>query len=336
MRAAGRRLADALILVRSAVPVRPRSGSVSRPDSAVADFADGRFVTSDNTVLRVRESVVDGYRPTDPTVVLVHGWTLDLTAWERVVPLLCGRVRRPVRVLRYDHRGHGRSTAAAAGTATLAQAADDLRELISALVPQGPVVLAGHSMGGMVIMALAEQHPELVAERVAAIALVATSSGGLSDLTFGLPRWLAARVASLERRFNRQLAARRRPALFARSRLARAGLRWLLFGDHPARADIAVTAAQVGRCDPASMVGFRDSLSGHERREALAVLRGKPAVVLAGGADRLLPVPHAKVIADELPDADFVVFPRAGHILALERDHEVAERIARLVNSLQW
>ena len=44
--------------------------------------------------------------------------------------------------------------------------------------PEGPVVLVGHSMGGMTVMSLAGQHPDVVRERVVAVALIATSAGG--------------------------------------------------------------------------------------------------------------------------------------------------------------
>ena len=53
----------------------------------------------------------------------------------------------------------------------------DLDAVLRALAPDGPLVLVGHSMGGMTIMALAEQRPELFAERVAGVALLSTSAG---------------------------------------------------------------------------------------------------------------------------------------------------------------
>lgn len=281
-----------------------------------------RFVTSDGTALYVAGS---GPVTGGPTLVLAHGWTLDHTSWDRVVDALPGGLR----VLRYDHRGHGGSAPAPDGTATVAQAADDLAELIESRVPTGPVVLAGHSMGGMAAMALAERHPELFADRVAGVAFVATSSGGLSDLTLGLPPWLGKRLMSIERVADRRIA--RQPKLLGRPKLARPGLRWLLFGSRARSGDVAATAAQVGRCHPASMVGFRLSLNEHERREALARMRTVPTIVLAGGADRLTPLPHARAIAEQLPDTDFVIYPGAGHMLPYERDAEVAAHLAALV-----
>jgi pimeloyl-ACP methyl ester carboxylesterase len=309
----------------STLRVEPAAARATPWDPA----AGHRFVTADGTVLHVRDA---GQRqPGDPTLVLVHGWTLDHTSWDRVVTALTTTVGRPIRVLRFDHRGHGGSAPAPAGTATVAQAADDLAELIADRVPDGPIVLVGHSMGGMAVMALAQRHPELVRARIAAVGLVATSSGGLSGATLGLPNRVAGLVRRIERRVNRRLARLRRPVLLPKPALARPGLRWLLFGTGPLRADVAATAEQVGRCHPASMVAFRQSIDEHERTDVLAGLRGLPVVLLAGSVDRLTPLAHARVIAGELADAEFVTYPRAGHMLPYERATEVAAHVATLI-----
>ncbi len=276
-----------------------------------------RFVTSDGTALFVSESgEFDG-----ATIVLIHGWTLDHTSWDRVAAALPGKV------VRYDHRGHGGSAPAPRGTATIEQTADDLAELIEARVPTGPVVLVGHSMGGMAAMALAERHPALFADRIGAVGLVATSSGGLSELTLGLPRWLARPVMAAERRIDKRIAGMRRSRL---GRPAGPTLKWLLFGAGAAPADVRATADQVGRCHPASMAAFRLSLNEHERRAALAALREIPVTILAGGVDRLTPLTHARAIADELPGARLMIYPQAGHMLPYERTEEVAAHVAAL------
>jgi pimeloyl-ACP methyl ester carboxylesterase len=285
--------------------------------------ARGRFVTSDGTALHV---VDEGPVDSPVTVVLVHAWTLDHTSWDRVASTLS----RTVRVLRYDHRGHGGSSPAPFGTATIDQLASDLSELITDRVPSGPLVLAGHSIGGMTLMALAERNPELVASRVTGVAFVATSSGGLDTLTLGLPGPLARVVMRGERFVNSRLARVEHRALLAKPRLAEPGLRWLLFGRRPRREDVAAAAEQVARVHPASMVGFRASLSDHARRAALAVYKDIPAVVLAGGEDRLTPPAHSRLIAAELPSSELVIYPGAGHMLPFERGLEVTARIGGL------
>ncbi|HEY2696457.1 MAG TPA: alpha/beta hydrolase [Pseudonocardiaceae bacterium] len=286
-----------------------------------------RFVTSDGTALHIDDSAPAG--GADLTVILLHGWTLDHTEWQRVVPALTNAVNLRLRVIRYDHRGHGGSAPAKPGTATIAQLADDLAELIADRVREGPIVLVGHSMGGATIMAFAERHPELLA-RIVGTVFVATTSGGLSNLTYGLPRWLAPRVYRAEQRVNRRLSKIEHGSLMRRTAVMRPALRWLVFGKKPNRRDVADTAGQLGRGNPASIAGFRLSLGEHERREALAALRDKPTIVLAGGADRLLPVPHARIIADALR-AELVIYPDAGHMLNVERTAQVADRIAHVI-----
>ena len=55
------------------------------------------------------------------------------------------------------------------------------------MAPDGPLVLVGHSMGGMTIMALAEQRPELFADRVRGVALIGTSAGEVGRRGLPLP-----------------------------------------------------------------------------------------------------------------------------------------------------
>jgi pimeloyl-ACP methyl ester carboxylesterase len=291
-----------------------------------------RFVTSDGVALHVRDTgpVHSGM----PTVVLIHGWTMDHTSWDRVADALPRMLDRGVRVLRFDHRGHGGSAPAPTGTATIARATDDLAELIADRVQEGPLVLAGHSMGGAAIMALAEQHPELVAKRVLGAAFVATTSGGLAHVDLGLPAWMAAIGLAGERRVMRRIARLERSVLSRRTGAVAPGLRWLAFGKRPDWADVRASATQVGQCHPASLAGFRFSLNEHERATALAAFVGKPTVVLSGTRDRLTPTTHARIIAEELPDTRLHLYPGAGHMLPLERSDDVAERIAGLIRQV--
>lgn len=301
-----------------------------------------RFTTRDGTRLRVAES---GDGP-GPTLVLVHGWSQDLRTWDRVVDdLRRGGVTS--RVIRYDHRGHGGSDDAPEGTATIGTAADDLAALLRDRVPDGPIVLAGHSMGGMSIMALAERHPELVAGRVAGVAFVATASDDMDRLDLGLPGRRGRLVARgehvlipLTARLGHRApageigdvgrAGRSRPR--ARATALSGVVRALVFGRHPRRADVLSVAEQALAAHPPSVAAFRLSIGEHRRRESLAALRGTPTVVLVGDHDRLCPQRHARAIASSLPDARIVLLPGAGHMINLERADEVAAHVAGLLD----
>jgi pimeloyl-ACP methyl ester carboxylesterase len=295
------------------------------PDLRPASF---ELVTADGVRLH---GETYGPAPAPATVVLLHGYQLSQRLWARQVEAL--RTALPeLRVLTYDHRGHGLSDRGPADRATLGQLARDLR-LVLDTQTQGPVVLVGHSMGGMTIMSLAEQHPELLHERVAGVALLGTSSGGLAENTFGLPT-VVARVAHVTvPRYNGW--ARRRVER-GRPKPASPGTRWLLFGERPDPLDVRRTQDVLDATHPATSDDFYGTFALHDRTHALAALRDLPVVLVAGDRDRLTPLAHACTIADALPHARFVVLPGSGHMLQLERADKVGEALVELcVSSLR-
>ena len=293
----------------------------------MADPTAGRTARgADGTALDVR---VDGPATAPVTVVLVHGWTLDASTWAPVAEALVDT--RPVRVIRFDHRGHGRSAAAAPDTMTIEQLADDLAVVLEQVAPSGPLVLAGHSMGGMTIMALAERHPGVLA-RVAGVALVNTASGGLAEATLGLPAAGIAAFRAVEPRLYataRWRAGRRlgRPAVL------RPALKWLLLGRRASPEAVRATVEAVAACRPQTVSGFRATLDAHDRDVALAAFATIPTVVLAGTGDRLTPVRYSRRLVDALPTAHLTVYPGAGHMLPVERPVAVAARIRGLVDA---
>jgi len=281
---------------------------------------------ADGTPLHIEES---GPADADVTVVMAHGWTLDSRTWEPVARRLDARAR----VLRYDHRGHGRSAPVDPSTMTIDQLADDMAAVVADRAPTGPLVLAGHSMGGMTIMALAERHPSLVADRVAGVALVATASGGLTERAFGLGPQALARVTAAEQRLYRSSRWTRREHLSAVPALLAPGIRWLLLGSHPDRAAVRLTTRVLADCRPTTVSGFRPTLDAHERDAALARFATVPTTILAGALDRLTPLRAARRIHEGLPSAELTIFPGAGHMLPVERAAGTAERIAGLLDA---
>src|SRR3712207_508539 len=134
-----------------------------------------RVVTTDDGVdLHVE---FDGVVDAPLTVVFSHGFTARLAEWE----LQRRALRDRYRLVLWDQRGHGRSAVTPLPDATIDRTGRDLGQVLDAVVPSGPVVLAGHSMGGMSVMALARQRPELFGDRVVGVFLLATSAGGLVE-----------------------------------------------------------------------------------------------------------------------------------------------------------
>jgi pimeloyl-ACP methyl ester carboxylesterase len=271
---------------------------------------------------------IDGPDSAPVTVVLAHGWTLDARIWRPVATaLLAGP--RPPRVIRYDHRGHGRSDRVPPQSMTIDRLADDLAEVLAATTATGRLVLAGHSMGGMTLMALAQRHPALL-DRVRGVALVATASGGVADISFGLPARGAAVVRAIDRRMHGSARWARRASM-GHPLLLEPGLRWLLLGARPDATARRLTRECVAACPPATVAGFRATLDAHERDAALSAFAQIPTQVLVGSRDRLTPVAAARRIVAGLPSAALTVFPGAGHMLPVERVPGVAARIAALL-----
>ncbi|GAA4963503.1 alpha/beta fold hydrolase [Actinoplanes utahensis] len=266
------------------------------------------------------------------TVVLSHGWCQDRRTWRNQIEALSGMGRRAPRVIAYDTRGHGRSGTTHLRSATLAQLGDDMAEVVRRFAPAGPVVLAGHSMGGMTIMEYAHRHPEEFAERVSGLLLVSTTAEGHTHTRYGLPDQIAGLLRAGET-LGAGLLARSGPWRPHRVMLPalRPALRWLLFGDECGEEAMRLTMRALGRAPLRSIGGFRESIGTQARLETLAELAGLPAAVLVGDRDRLTPPACAESIARALPDADLTVVPGAGHMLPLERPAEVSAALTGLI-----
>ncbi|MEU4427258.1 alpha/beta hydrolase [Actinoplanes sp. NPDC024001] len=275
---------------------------------------------------------VSGPADAPVTVVLLHGWCLDRRIWRHQVAALTGMGRKAPRVIAYDTRGHGRSGATRLRSATLDQLGDDLAEVISRFAPSGPVVLAGHSMGGMTIMEYAHRHPDDFAARVAGLLLVSTTAEGHTHTRYGLPPHLATVLRAGET-LGAGLLARSGAWCPHRAVLPalRPALRWLLFGDDCSTDALRLTMRSLGRAPLRSIGGFRESVGAQQRLDTLAALADVPAAVLAGDRDRLTPPACAESIAHALPGAELEIFPGAGHMLPLERPEEVSAALTGIV-----
>ena len=277
---------------------------------------------------------VDGVRLCDPaavTFVLAHGWTLDHTSWQRVTDRLT-RHDAGVRVVRYDQRGHGASATGPRG-ATITRLGDDLAAVVRQLAPSGHLVLAGHSMGGMSIMAMAGRHPELVADRVGGVALVSTAAS-LADaddgaFVAGAPPWLRGVAARMLPWVMRALSLVPGNGRLPAGRVA--GTQALLFGDAFEHGDLADTHGVISRTRASTVGAYYLALSRHDEVEALVHLREVPTTVLVGTRDRLTPQRYAHQIAEALPGAHLEVYEGAGHMLPLECTDSVAAHLLDLV-----
>ncbi|HET6293241.1 MAG TPA: alpha/beta fold hydrolase, partial [Kribbella sp.] len=89
-------------------------------------------VTADGVRLHVETA---GSSDAPVTVLLAHGWTCSTRSWHHQLeglPRVLGS--SAVRVVAYDHRGHGRSETAPPGTTRIDQLADDLVAVLDSVV----------------------------------------------------------------------------------------------------------------------------------------------------------------------------------------------------------
>lgn len=271
-----------------------------------------------------------------PTVVLVHGFSARLEEFLLQRESLRGRARTVL----YDCRGHGQSrTRKRVRAATIDQLGRDLGVVLDEVAPSGPVVLLGHSMGGMTIMALARQRPELFGDRVVGAFLLATSSGGLVEAgPVGAAVRLTRRVGLLQLLLLLlQLWA---PVLERfRKRGTRLGSRWYrhyLFGADDADPEqVALVQDLLEETPLPTTSAFYRSLLDHDEHAALAAMRDIPVTLLVGDSDRLTPVSHSRRMAEALPDAELIVVPGAGHSVNITRRQVVDEALLRLLERVE-
>ena len=280
-----------------------------------------RTVTSgDGTQLHV-----ETFGPADaPPIVLVHGWVEAIRLWHHQIRDLAGEFR----VIAYDQRGHGSSRMPATAAYTDAALAGDLNAVLDACLRPGErCVVAGHSMGGMSIVAWAGRNADRVSQRLAGAVLVNT---GMSEMPshsklFGdhagphLHEWLAPAVLASPLRAPTMLEpislrAVRRIALASDASLAKVAFCHQMFLTAP---------APVRR-------GFGRMMIPLDLMPAVASL-AVPTIVIASEHDLLLPPWHAEQLAAALPIVDeHVVLPGIGHIATIEAPDEVTSRLLRL------
>jgi pimeloyl-ACP methyl ester carboxylesterase len=206
-------------------------------------------------------------------------------------------------------------------------------------VPTGPLVLVGHSMGGMTIMALAELYPEMFSDRVVGTVLMATSGGGLRGETrFGLPAIIARAGMPLLPVVNS--AARLSSGVLDRARRASADLAWLLtrrygFGcDRPSAALVSYVEEMNSRTSTETVARYLRTLYTHARYPALVALKDTPTLVIVGDRDMITPLSHSEEIVRRLPEAEFVMVPDSGHVVMLEHADEVNEALVAFLDRI--
>jgi pimeloyl-ACP methyl ester carboxylesterase len=188
-------------------------------------------------------------------------------------------------------------------------------------------------MGGKTLLALADRHPELFAERIVGVALVGTAAGAFAETIFGIPGVVGRALRPVAPGVVR--AANRRAQLLEQGRRAGSDVAFLLtrrlsYGGNPPPSLVAFMEHMIASTSVEVMTEFFDTFLDHDKLEALQVLASVETVILCGDKDMLTPVKNSHVMADALPDAELVVVPGAGHMVMLERPAVVNGACRRL------
>jgi len=246
---------------------------------------------------------------TGPDLVMIHGWGLHSGIWDSVMPLL----EPHVRVTRVDLPGHGRSDWMSGG------GLDDMVDAVHAVVPDNAIWL-GWSLGGLVAMRAAAR------SKVGVQALVTVAS---SPSFVRRPGWQSALLPSLLQTFAAELEQDYHRTL---DRFLALQVR----GSEQATAVLKSLRGVMqlhGEPHPAGLRAGLDILADSDLRESLPTI-DRPALLLAGERDTLVPLAAVQATRDMLPNAQLTVLPGAGHAPFISAPGLFAETINTFVTEL--
>ncbi|WP_028636333.1 alpha/beta fold hydrolase [Nocardioides sp. URHA0032] len=283
-------------------------------------------VAEDGTPLHVEVDEADSA----VTLVFCHGYSLNLDCWHFQREHYRGRIRS----VYYDQRSHGRSGRSPIGHATIDQLGQDLVRILEEVVPDGPVVLVGHSMGGMTIVALAQQHPELFGDRIVGTSLISTTAGGLdpSRILFPMmPTWAGSGamhrgVATLARGHRAVDGLRRlgrNVALVATDQLA--------FGDHVPASYVEFVDSMLAATPFEVVAEFFPGFGQLDKFDHVGVLANVPTTIICGTEDKLTSIGHSRKLHGRIDGSTLLECHGAGHMVILERYDEVDGELDKLL-----
>jgi pimeloyl-ACP methyl ester carboxylesterase len=294
-------------------------------------------VADDGVDLHVEIDEYDGHgsgrrarRAPELTVVFAHGYSLTLDSWH----FQRAGYRGQVRTVFYDQRSHGRSGRSPQGHATMEQLGRDLGTVLDTVVPEGPIVLVGHSMGGMTIMALAEDHPELFGDRIVGVGLISTSAGGLEPhriiaplLPSNVGGMLAARLISVLARGHRQVDGFRR---IGRS-VAMVATDELAFGDDVPASYVEFVDQMLSATPFEVVAEFFPNFAMLDKFQTVRALSVVPTTIICGTSDKLTSVGHSRTLHTHIAGSSLLECEGAGHMVIMERHEDVNAELDSLI-----
>lgn len=281
-------------------------GSVHSPSRKV--------VSADGVRINVEIDEPEPETPPLPTIVFVHGVICTLDTWHYQRLALRGKAR----MVFMDQRSHGASDVADRESSTIENLAADLHAVVEACT-DGPVVLVGHSMGGMTIMQMAADHPAMFGDQVVGVMLVSTSSR-LRLVSSSAARRIvpfarhAAPLVDWGKGFNSYSVVRR----------------WGL-GPNAQERHVDMTNEMILRAPTRVLTDFHPMFAALDVRHALEALSHVMTIVVTGTHDSITPLSHSRGIAEGITGSSLVIFEDTGHMAMFEEHARVSELIGDLV-----
>ncbi len=266
------------------------------------------------------------------TLVFVHGYCLNLDSWH----FQRAAYRGLVRAVYYDQRSHGRSGRSDREHATIEQLGRDLRTVIDTVAPDGPVVLVGHSMGGMSIVALAEEFPDLIGEKVIGVGLIATTAGGLDVNRILVPLLPARLTGRLTGRAVSTLARGHRAVDGARrvgKAIANVATSRLAFGGRVPQEYVDFVDDMLSATPFEVVADFFQGFGSLDKFDHVEVFDRVPTSVICGTDDRLTAVGHSRKLHVRIPTSRLLECEGAGHMVTLERHDQVNAELDQLISA---
>ena len=283
--------------------------------------------TPDGVPLAVREV---GPADAPLTVVFAHGFCLRMGAFHFQRMRLSDEWGPQVRMIFYDQRGHGRSGDAPPETYTIAQLGMDLETVLQVIAPRGPVVVVGHSMGGMTVLSHARQYPHHYGNRIVGAALISSAAEGVAKSPLG--EILNNPALEAVRR-----AARSAPKLVQRGRNVGRSvigpiLRAASYADLNVSPSVVAFSERMMLDTPIpTLMEFLHALEVHDETAALPTLATIPTLVVCGDHDLVTPDEYSTKMADALPDSELVIVAKSGHLVLLSKPEPINDGLVRLV-----
>ncbi len=260
-----------------------------------------------------------------PTIILTHGWGPDSTVWYYLKKQLCDRFR----VVVWDLPGLGKSIKPENRDYSLEKYARDLEAILS-LTGEQPVMLLGHSMGGMILLTFCRLFPEHLTGRVAGLIIVdATYTNPLKTTIFS-KLLLILQKPLLEPLLH--LAIVLSPLLWVTS--------WLSYLNGSTLLTTEISGFRGtetrGQLNFSTLIGLKAS-PGVLARGMLAMLRfdetetlpriSVPTMVVVGKSDIATRLLASKRISLDVPQAELTVLSPGGHMVLMERHQQFTKVI---------